>query len=229
VKPYDDLPLAEAAYWLLHFDDQPLLRQPRIEGLALAAALIAQLLITERIAFYGDELFVHDPHHPPDDVTAAVYEAIKAGQHQGYGLWHWLDAIQGSSAEIIREHLVAQGSLRRTESQPGNAGTHRGKSWMRREKASAVVVFEATNHNGAATPWAVLARGLHKGEALSTAGAFLLGLLHAVGLLSHVLDNPTDRERAHAGRQMQSLPPELRLVLAETQARIGAAVLTHRT
>ena len=185
-----------------------------VAGLGLAGGLLAELVL-------GGHLIVHDGLvYPaagvgaPADVTLrAVLHAV-AGQRQPRDVGMWLRFLAGDAVSDVRNRMGAAGLLARVRTRRLAGG------WDR---------YLPTDSNAAAWPAIRLARQLCTGELLPVQDGVLAGLVHACGLLKHVLWGPEHAPGfANADRLRHLLPPPLATLVAHTEAAVGQHVLTRR-
>jgi hypothetical protein len=85
-----------------------------------------------------------------------------------------------------------------------------------------------TSLNDAAWPAARLRLLLSRGEPMAASDVLLGGLVHACGLLGHVLWDNDPGAMDYLARLVVRLPPTVQELIAETEAAVGNAVLAAR-
>jgi Golgi phosphoprotein 3 GPP34 len=226
----DSVRVADQLYWLAHTDDQRSRLRPRVLGLMLAAGLLGELFIDERIGFWSADLLAVVPDRRPVDrpadngrldvqdavqVAAYLYDQISQDPHQR--LPTWIDALALRATELVVGRLQADGLL----------ASASGFRLARRGKRSGPACT-AKGANVATLPWALLSTRLSRGEWMSVADSFVVAVAMVTGLRGHLLAGTTAAAEAHAGVLAEGLPDELVQVVAEVEAAVAKEVLVQR-
>ena len=202
--------LADDLYLLAHHEvsGKPLL-QPRAVGLGLAGALLAELMVLGKIRMMPGGVAVADPAPPGDALGASVLGSV-SGEREQHAAQTWLLYLARTAARDVARRLARSGYLA-----PARRGW-RGERWV---PVDAECAF---------APLARVKSALNPSRPLNVHGAALAGLAGACGLgsrLSLYLPPKTGRALTDA---VQRLDPELRKLIAQTQAAVDSALLSHR-
>lgn len=231
------MPLSNEFFLLVH-DERGKSRLPaRAIGIALAAGVLAELILTGHV-HVQDRRVVARPgvpgswpatggppgnavvsrYPPPEDSVAhAVFEQI-IHEPQAHQVRTWLVVLAPTITDAVAGRLMRLGLVR---SEPVGR--------LRRG-----VRYVPTDINAGATISVLLARRFTRQDPnLGWEEAVLGGLCRATGLIDQVLyDDTTGAGRRYLGevmRQVADRAPALIELFANTEAAIGDAVLTHRT
>jgi len=204
--------LADDLYLLAHHDvtGKPYL-QPRAVGLGLAGALLGELALCGAIWVRRGELM---PVRAivPDDGLARQVLAVLAGERDRHPPADWLSFLAATASHRVAARLVRSGYLMPACSRR----PWRGQRWVPVDPdcAFAPVVRARAVLDPARRP--------------TTAGTALAGLAAACGLGPRILQygQPGARQRLDAAVCL--LTPDLRELVAHTQAAVDAAVLSPR-
>lgn len=213
---------ADDLYLLAHDDvsGKPFL-QPRALGTGLAGALLAELLFAQAIWVRADRIAVleRDPKAkaaagaglPGDDVGRHVLGLLRAEGDQ-HPLRDWLLFLGVTAEEHVAWRLARAGYVTAV-----NAGRLRRKHrWVPADPdcafASLIRVKAVTERSRPAT----------------VADVVLSGLAVACGLGPRVLPYGPPDARHNVESAVRQLTPALRELVAQTQAAIDSALLSHR-
>ncbi len=201
--------LADDLYLLAHHEvsGRPLL-QPRAAGLGLAGALLAELVLAGRIAIGPGGVAVADPAPPEDGLASYVLRRV-LGEPEQHAARTWLLYLARTAAADVARRLAQSGYL--TSERRGWSGPR----WV------------PVDPECAFAPLARVKSALNPSRP-NVHGAALGGLAAACGLGSRLalyLPPKTGRSLAEAVRR---LDPELRELIAQTQAAVDSALLAHR-
>jgi hypothetical protein len=186
-----------------------------VAGFGLAGGLLAELVLGAHLLVHHDGLLypVAGAPTPTDPPLREILQAV-CGQRQPQDVGTWLRFLAGDAVCDVRARMGTAGLLTRVR-------THRLAGGGDR--------YLPTDSNAAAWPAIRLARLLCTGELLPVQDGVLAGLVHACGLLKHVLWGPEHAPGfTHADRLRHLLPPPLTTIVAHTEAAIGQHVLTRR-
>jgi hypothetical protein len=226
----DSVRVADQLYWLAHTDDQRFRLRPRVLGLVLAAGLLGELFIDDRIGLWTADLLAvvpdREPIGPPAanrrsdvqdavQVAAYIYEQISQDPHQR--LTTWIDALAMPATDLVVGRLQADGLLVSAS----------GFRLARRAKKSGPACT-AKGSNVATLPWALLSTRLSRGEWMSVADSFVVAVAMVAGLRGHLLAGTTTAAEGHAAVLAKGLPDELKQVVAEVEAAVAKEVLVQR-
>jgi hypothetical protein len=207
--------LADELFCVAHDDRTGRARlHPRVLGLGLAAGLLGELVLFERIDIRDGGLNVVR-RDPPPGAAAHATLALLLAQPQHRDVRTWLAFLAETSVESVVGRLVLAGLWRREE---------------RRRLGRTRISFEPVDANAVVWRAIRLARVLTSGQPMSVPDAVLAGLIAVTGLTEVVLWQPEVREagRARIAAEVGGLPGSLYHLLAFIEAAIGDAVLTPR-
>jgi hypothetical protein len=206
--------LADDYFLLAHDDRSGKARiSPRSLELGLAGAMIAELVIDQRLLVEGALLHVLRTD-PPSDPLAHTVLATMLAEPQHRNVRTWLAYLGQTAIDAVAQRLVRVGIAQPIQT---------------RRLLKAVTRYVATDINLAAGRVVRLRRMLTNGEPMSVADSTLSGLAAVTGLSGHVLwdGHPAGGRRLH--RAIAELPPPLRQLIAQVEAAVGDAVLSQRT
>jgi Golgi phosphoprotein 3 (GPP34) len=210
--------LADEFFLMAHDDESGRTRLPeRITGLGLAAALLGELALDERIELRAGLLDVPPRGAglpaPADDLTARVLQYLVAEQHP---VRTWLAFFARTARDDVAGRLAAAGVVARKP---------RRRPWQPDG-------WVPTSPNTGTLPAARLVTQLIRGRPLSEQQTVLVGLLLATGLdeliLWEVRESAPDTAR-HLAEEVAALKPSLTELISQTEAAVGAAIASHRT
>jgi transcriptional regulator with XRE-family HTH domain len=201
--------VADDIYLMAHHEmtGKPLLR-PRVLGLGLAGALLAELMLAGTISLGLTGLVVTSRAVPQDLVTRHVLTVI-ISEREPHPTRDWLQFVARTAAEDVAVRLADAGYLTRTS----RGGLWRSTRW---------VPVEA---DWAFAPLVRVRAALNPAQPPHPYAATLTGLAVACGLGFRLA------QYAH-GRSVEEtvafLKPDLRELIAETQAAVDSALLSNR-
>jgi hypothetical protein len=206
--------LADELFWITH-GDMSGQRQlhPKAMGLALAAALLGELVLARRLDVAEGVVTVLDPTAPADVLDHSTLDQIVA-EPRVREVRSWLAFLAQGAEEAVGQRLERAGLAER-----------RVARWPR-----SVVRWLPRDGLTAARPSTRLYIALSRNEQLTVHDATLAGLVAAVGLTRAVLFDAGPRAAAvqRLAAWVGALPLPLHELVEHTSAAIGAAVLTHR-
>jgi hypothetical protein len=190
---------------------------PRATGLGLAAGLIGELVLLDRVRVLGGELAVVS-REPPGDALAHTVLDLLIAQPQHRELRTWLAFLAQDAVLRVGERLQRAGVVEPVT--------------RRRLLATQTLYMPVNPHQRNAAAWAPmrLANVLVKGGAIHQADRTLAGLVVATGLTRTVLWDATAHRPGltHLDTVVESLPADLRELVEETQASVGSALAAGR-
>jgi len=212
-RPAAQMALADEFFLLAHDDrsGRPRLH-PRANGLGHAAALLGELMLTRRIELRSGLLLVTHPRPMEEPLADAVLGQI-CDERSALDAHTWLAFLARGAADAVGQRLTRAGRVAPTR-------LRRGLRLATR--------YVPTSLNDAAWPAARLRLLLSRGEPMSASDALLGGLVHACGLLGHVLWDNDPGALDYLGRLVIRLPLTAQELIAETEAAVGNAVLAAR-
>jgi hypothetical protein len=204
--------LADELFLIVHDDatGRPRLHT-RAAELGLAGALLGELILHGRLTVQDGHITVVDRRPPDDPLAHAVLDQLLAERHYRT-VRIWLSYLAGQAMDSVGQRLSRAGLV-----------THGRRRWGRPTR------YVPLDMSTAAWPQHRLRHLLLRGESLPLADALLAGLVKATGLTPLVLwDAPVSSHR-HLSGSVASLPAPLRDLIAQLEAAVGDAVLSHRT
>ncbi len=207
--------LADELFCIAHDDRTGRCRlHPRVLGLGLAAGLLGELVLFDRIDIRDGGVHVLRWDPPPDAVAHATLAMLLA-QPQHRDVRTWLAFLAETSVESVAGRLVLAGLWRREE--------HRRLGRTR---------FSHVPTDGNAVVWRAirLARLLTTDQPMTVPDVVLAGLVAVSGLADAVLWQPESRDagRERITAEVGRLDWPLYHLLAFTEAAVGDAVLAPR-
>jgi hypothetical protein len=182
-------------------------------GLGLAGALLGELVLAGHLDIAEGALTVLNLAAPADVVAHSTLDQIRA-EPRVRDVRSWLAFLAQDAEETVGQRLLRAGLVERHTSR-----------WRR-----SAVRWMPLDGLAAARPSGRLYMALSRNEALTVSDAVLGGLVTAVGLTRTVLFDSGARS-ASAQRLLAwvaALPLPLHELVAQTEAAVGALVLTHR-
>lgn len=206
-RPADDL------YLMAHHEvsGKPYV-QPRALGLGLAGGLLAELLLGGSISLVPDGVVVAAGRAAPEDGLARSVLGLIAGEHERRPVRDWLLFVARSAAGELGRRLEASGYVTRA----GGRGLWRSRRW---------VPVEA---DWAFAPLLRVRSALDSTRPLSAEGAVLAGLAVACGLGFRLVQYTPAKTGRSVDEAVGQLDPGLRELVAQTQAAVDSALLSHR-
>ena len=210
--------LADEFFVMAHDDESGRTVLPeRITGLGLAAALLGELALEERIELRAGLLEVPPgaalPPSAADALTGRMLQYLVAEQHP---VRTWLAFFARTARDDVAGRLAAVGVVARKP---------RRRPWQPDG-------WVPTSPDAAALPAARLVTQLMRGRPLSEKQTALIGLLRATGLdeviLWEVRESAPETARRLA-EEIAALKPSLTELISQTEAAVGAAIASHRT
>lgn len=210
--------LADQFYLIAHEDRTGRSRvHPRATGLGLAAGLVGELMLLDRVRVYGGELGVVS-REPPGDALAHNVLDLLIVQRQHRELRTWLAFLAQDAAVWVGERLLRAGVV-----EPVTRRRLRGTQTL-------YMPMNSNQRNAVAWAPARLANILVQGRAMDMADRVLAGLVLATGLTRHVLWDFTAHRPGltHLYAVVESLPADLRELVEHTEACVGSVLAAGR-
>jgi len=204
--------VADDLYLMAHHDltGKPLL-QPRPLGLGLAGCLLAELMLGGSIGLRHDGAVLAGRTWPADDLARRVRDQI-AAEPAPRPLTDWLAYLVRTAAPEVAARLEQAGYLTRV------------RGWVAWRPGQLV----PADPDWAFGPLLRVRAALDRSRPFDPREAVLAGLAVACGLGYRM-----DQYTAPAGRSLAEatgyLGPDLRELIAQTQAAADSALLSHRT
>ena len=204
--------LADDLYLLAHHDvtGRPYL-QPRAIGIGLAGALLAELMLADRICIWPDGVGAAGRTPPEDGLALRVLDLV-VSERERLPARDWLLFLARTSAQDVAQRLEQSGYL--TQASPRRPW--RAERWV------------PVDSDCAFAPLTRAQSALNPSRPATAQGAALAGLAAACGLGSRLLPYGPPGARRCLDEAVRQLPSGLRDLIAQTQAAVDAAVLTHR-
>ena len=203
---------ADDLYLMAHHDltGRPLL-QPRPLGLGLAGGLLAELMLGGSIGLRHDGALLAGRAWLGDDLARRVRDQI-AAEPEPRPLTEWLAYLARTAPVDVAARLERAGYLTRV------------RSWMPWQPGRLV----PADPDWAFGPLLRVRSALDRSRPFDPREAVLAGLAVASGLGYRL-----DQYLTPAGRSLEEavgyLGPDLRELIAQTQASVDSALLSHRT
>lgn len=183
-------------------------------ALGLSGALIAELVLAQRVAVRGVRIGVVDSRRVQDSVSDKVLSEI-SNSPQHSDVRTWLAYLAQRSIDDVSGRLGAAGLLQRET-----------PKLLKRKQPR----YFSPDFSRAVWPTARLRLSLARCEPLSPQDMALATLVDACDLTDTVLDDPADRRvaRQYLTTLLAAMPPPLRDLSRQVSAAVGDAVLTYR-
>jgi hypothetical protein len=210
--------LADQFFLIAHEDRTGRSRlHPRAVGLGLAAALLGELMVGERITAFEGDVYVVSRNPPGDPLTHDLLDLLIA-QPQHRELRTWLAFLAQDAAIKVGERLIRAGVL-----EPVTRRKLRGSETL-------YLPMSSDQRNFAAWAPVRLADILVHRRAMNMSDRVLAGLVVATGLTRQVLwDVDAHREGLnHLPTVIGSLPDGLRQLVEHTEAMVGSVLAAGR-
>jgi hypothetical protein len=187
-------------------------QHPRAIALGLSGALLAELILTDRIAVRHGAVAVVN-HKPPADALAHIILDHVIGEAAPRSVRTWLHYFAQTAVERVGSRLERAGYLERIETRRlGRRQVH----WLPTDPAAA------------AMPEVRLRYLLQTERPLEVADATLVGLLEAAGLARVVLWGFATRTLQYRDFVLSALPLQLGELLRVTRTAVADMVVSHR-
>lgn len=204
--------IADDLYLLAHDDvtGRPFL-QTRALGTGLAGALLAELMFAQAVWVRADRLQFTYRGLTPDDLGRHVLSLLLA-EGESHPLRDWLLFLGASAEENVALRLEHAGYVMTANSRV---------PWRKQRKipADSDCAFAALIRVKAV---------LERGRPATVSDVVLSGLALACGLGTRVLPFGPPEARSNIDAAVRKLDPALRELIAQTQAAVDSALLSHR-
>lgn len=210
--------LADQFFLIAHEDRTGRSRlHPRATGLGLAAGLLGELMVNDRVRVFEGELYVVS-REPPGDALAHDVLDLLIAQPQHRELRTWLAFLAQDAAVKVGERLLRAGVV---------------EPVTKRKLLSTQTLYmpmSSDQRNVAAWAPVRLADILVHRRAMNITDRVLAGLVVATGLTRHVLWDFTAHQQglAHLPAVLSSLPEDLRQLVEHTEASVGSVLAAGR-
>lgn len=212
MRPADELFLIT---WDTSVSGTPILHV-QATSLGLAGALLAELVLLERVAIQGSKIWVVN-EAPVEDVLEQEILDLIGSTPEHSDVRTWLAYLAQDAVDSVAERLVGAGLVTREES----------RSMLIRK----TVRYLATDYARGAWPVHRVELMLTNGRPMTMADMALIALIDAVDLLDWLMSKMQDRRtaRRYLATLMATLPPPLRDLAGHVQTAVGNAVLSYRS
>lgn len=203
--------LADGLYLLAHDDTsgRPCLHA-RALGVGLAGALLAELMLDGMVTVRGGGLIVTARAAPKDQLACNLLAGL-VNEPGCLPVRDWLAFLAPRAAGSVARRLAADGYLAHVPSRrPWKAGR-----WMPVDADSAFAPV-------------IRVRSVLEARPATVPDVVLAGLAAASGLSARLLPYGPPDGRRHLSDAVLRLSPQLRELLAQTQASVDGALLSHR-
>jgi Golgi phosphoprotein 3 GPP34 len=205
--------LADEFFLVAHHDVTGMPRLlPGGVALGLAAALIGELMLFDRVTVSDGELTVTDHRPPPDTLGRDVLAQLLSRRH-GRDLTGCLAELSETVAVRVGIRLERAGCVRRSRARQG---LRRQLRWV------------PVDRSMAARPGGLLRYALDNENRLGVPEALLAGLITATGLDRIVFWGMSTRTRQYRDWCLSTLREPLRELVTQTTVAIGDAALANR-
>ena len=204
--------VADDLFLLAHYDvsGRPFL-QPRALGLGLAGGLLAELLFAGVVRVRAGRVMVTGQGVPADGLGRHVVSVL-AGEGEEPGVGEVLAFLAGTTGRDVAGRLARSGYLVRVSSRrPWRDGR-----WV------------PADPDCAFAPVIRVRAALDPARNAAAGDVVLAGLAVACGLGPRVLPYGPPGARRCLDAAVRELRPDLRELIAQTQAAVDGAVLSHR-
>ena len=182
--------------------------QPRALGTGLAGGLLAELMLGASISLRPDGAVLPGRTWPEDELARHLRDLI-AAEREPHPVGEWLLFLARTAANDVAERLERSGYVTRS------GGRRRPERWV------------PVDPDWAFSPLLRVRSALDPARPLSAHGAVLAGLAAACGL-SFRLAQYAPRPGRRLEEALGQLNPRLQELIAQTQAAVDSAVLSHR-
>jgi hypothetical protein len=199
-------------FFLLAHDDvtgKPRLH-PRVTGIGLAGALLAELTLLGRTDVRASTLVVVDDRRLTDPLLAGLLGRIRT-ERRPHQVGAWLSFLAPGVTEEVAQRAAGNGLLVRV----AQRGLRRGTRWAPADSSTA------------AWPAARLRMLLTRTEPMAIGDVSLAGLALACGLVQNVLADAPLQARQYLDHLVSTLAEPLRQLVVETESAVGNAVLAR--
>ena len=182
--------------------------QPRALGTGLAGGLLGELMLGASISLRPDGAVLPGRTWPGDELARHLRDLI-AAEHEPHPVWEWLLFMARTAANDVAGRLERSGYVTRS------GGRRHPERWV------------PVDPDWAFSPLLRVRSALDPARPLSAHGAVLAGLAAACGL-SFRLTQYLPPAGLRLEEALGQLNPRLQELIAQTQAAVDSAVLSHR-
>jgi len=206
--------LAATDFWMLahHERSGQVLVPERVVAVGLAAALLAELLVEDRIGFERQMVAPTSAYPPRDAVAHQILDQIHGEDRLPIQVW--LRHLAQTAYEAVGGRLVRQRLVQRVED--------------RRLLGRSRVTYRPVDANKAGWPAARLHIFLLEQRVFTEADVILAGLAKATGLHHPALEGGGHLAERYLDAQLAGARPLFRELFAHTAAVVGSTVMSGR-
>jgi hypothetical protein len=205
--------LADDLYFIVHDDHSGRSRlHPRAVQLGLAAALLGELMLADRITVHSGGIHVCSQQPPADALAHTILDRL-VGQQPHSDLRAELPVIAAGATEAVAHRLERAGQVRYVQVRRLARSTGR---WV------------PTDPTQAAWRTARLHLLLSSHDEVTWHDVILAALLSAIGAMGRVLRDAEPQARTRLTAILAELPGSVIELVAHTEAAVGNAVLAQR-
>jgi hypothetical protein len=205
--------LADDLYFVAHDEHtgKPRLH-PRAVQFGLAAALLGELLLADRVFIQNGRIYVRNQQPPTDALAHTILDRL-VGQHPHSELRTELAVIGSSAPDAVAHRLERAGLVQYVQTRRLGRTSAR---WV------------PTDPTQAAWRGARLRRLLAGRDEVTWHDVILAALLSAIGLIGQVLKDSEPQARARLKGILAQLPASVTELVTHTEAAVGNAILAQR-
>jgi hypothetical protein len=181
----------------------------RATGVGLAGALLAELVLVGSIRIWPEGIVRAGRAAPPDQLARAVLELVLSERHP---VSDWLTFLARSAEQDVAQRLERQEYV----TLAGSRRPWRADRWV------------PVDPDCAFAPLFRAQAALDPAKPVTVAGATLAGLAAACGLGSRLLPYGPKGARRCLDETVRQLAPDLRELIAKTQAATDSLLLSQR-
>ena len=188
---------------------------PRVAGFGLAAALLAELVLSGRLAIQADQVRAISVGPASDALSGWVHGQMVA-HPQHHTLQTWLEFLGPRALDAVARRL---------------AGKQIVQVVAQRRRLRHEEVYPALDHTAFVVPGIRIANRLSAAEPLEPRDMMCLALCAATGLVKHVLWDPQQHRDALASvpAVVARLPGPLNSLRQQLEVVVGTAVWANRS
>lgn len=188
---------------------------PRVAGVGLASALLAELVIPGYAVIDDTGVVALDVQRPDDPLTRQVHELLLTRpQHRDPGIW--ISFLAQESFQDVGNRLAQRGVVAPVR---------------KRRLTGSRIVYQPVDLSTVAWPGIRIAQQLGGDAEVTLSDLTCAGLAVATGLINQVLWDPEMHAtaRAQLPAALALLPQPITALLARAETAVADAVLTNRT
>jgi hypothetical protein len=206
--------MADEFYLIAHDDSSGQLRlHPKVAGCGVAAALLAELIMLERVYVEAGVLKSVSTLPPPDALARTIFGQV-LGELTPLPVRDWLTFLGRTAVDDVAQRLVRIEVLERVESRMSLFGGKKRYTTLR--------------VNDAAWPAARITSRLIRRDPMEPSDQVLAALVQGTGLSAQMLwDDQTGVSRRYLRSVVAALPESLRVLVAEVEFAVSKVAITR--